>query len=58
MKLPSTIIVLFASLLIIGSATKQKQLTPSNDPTKKWEKSIASIDRDLQSLRVPAIRTQ
>jgi outer membrane biogenesis lipoprotein LolB len=38
MKLLSTIIVLFASLLIIGCATKQQQLTPSNDPTKKWEK--------------------
>ena len=47
MKLPSTIIVLFASLLIIGCATKQQQLTPSNDPTKKWGKKIASIDRDL-----------
>ena len=27
MKLPSTIIVLFASLLIIGCATKQQQRT-------------------------------
>ena len=39
MKLLSTIIALFVSLLIIGCATKQQQqLTPSNDPTKKWEK--------------------
>jgi outer membrane biogenesis lipoprotein LolB len=42
MKLPSTIIALFASLLIIGCATKQEQPTPaqtqSSDPTKKWEK--------------------
>jgi hypothetical protein len=64
MKLPSTIIVLFASLLIIGCATKQQQLTPSNHPTKKWEKNIASIDRDLppparsrdsDTLRAPAL---
>ena len=53
MKLPSTIIALFVSLFIIGCATKQQQLTPSNDPTKKWEKKKTSIDR----LRVPAIRT-
>jgi outer membrane biogenesis lipoprotein LolB len=39
MKLPSTIIALFASLFLIGCATKQA--TPAqtqNDPTKKWEK--------------------
>ena len=39
MKLPSTIIALFASLLLIGCATKQQQLTPAqNDFTKTWEK--------------------
>jgi outer membrane biogenesis lipoprotein LolB len=38
MKLPSTIVALFVSLLMIGCATKQQQFTPSNDPTKKWEK--------------------
>jgi outer membrane biogenesis lipoprotein LolB len=40
MKLPSAMIVLFASLLIIGCATKQQQVTPAHnpDPTKKWEK--------------------
>jgi hypothetical protein len=41
MKLPSTIIALFASLLIIGCATKNNQITPAqaqNNPEKKWEK--------------------
>jgi outer membrane biogenesis lipoprotein LolB len=38
MKLSSTIIALFVSLLIMGCATKQQQFTSSNDPTKKWEK--------------------
>ena len=39
MKLPSAMIALFASLLIIGCATKE-QVTPAHnpDPTKKWEK--------------------
>jgi len=39
MKIPSAMIALFASLLIIGCATKQ-QVTPAHnpDPTKKWEK--------------------
>jgi outer membrane biogenesis lipoprotein LolB len=40
MKLPSALIALFASVLIIGCATKQQQPTPAHnpDPTKKWEK--------------------
>ena len=41
MKLPSTIIALFASLFIIGCATKEQQPTAAqlqNNPTKKWEK--------------------
>lgn len=41
MKLPSTIIALFASLLLIGCVTKNDQITPAqaqNNPEKKWEK--------------------
>jgi outer membrane biogenesis lipoprotein LolB len=38
MKLPSTIIALFASLLIIGCATKEQQVTPVQSPEKKWQK--------------------
>jgi uncharacterized protein with HEPN domain len=41
MKLPSAIIALLASLLIIGCATKQQQATPAqNYPTYKWEKEV------------------
>jgi hypothetical protein len=38
MKLSSAMIAVLASLLIIGCATKQQQLTPAHSPTKKWEK--------------------
>jgi hypothetical protein len=39
MKLPSAMIALFASLLIIVCATKQ-EVSPAHNPdsTKKWEK--------------------
>jgi outer membrane biogenesis lipoprotein LolB len=40
MKLPSAMIALFASLVIIGCATKQQQqqVTPAQNWEKKWEK--------------------
>ena len=41
MKLPSALIALFASVLLIGCVTKNDQITPAqaqNNPTKKWEK--------------------
>jgi uncharacterized lipoprotein YajG len=41
MKLPSAMIALFASLVIIGCATKQQQQQqqpPAQNWEKKWEK--------------------
>ena len=59
MKLPATIIALFASLLIFGCATNEQQLTPGPRPYKEMGKETkrGRLTASFQSLRLPAIRT-